>query len=156
MATRVSGRFEVVDGVFLEQPLRDGDLFQFFYNTGGGFGDPIERDPEAVRQDLDNGIQSVEVAASVYRIVARYDAATKSHVIDAEATRRSRERCREERGARAVPVGEWMKRERQRILENELGREVKEMYNDVLGFSARWGHDYREFWDLPEDFTFAL
>jgi acetone carboxylase alpha subunit len=154
IATRVDGKFKVVDGVFLEQPLKDGDLFQFFYNTGGGFGDPIERDPEAVRRDLDDGIQSVEVAASVYRVVARYDSATKSHMIDEEATRRSREKCREERGARAVPLADWMKEERERIVRGTLGREVKEMYNDIFGFSARWGGEFREFWNLPADFKF--
>jgi acetone carboxylase, alpha subunit len=156
MSTLVGGEFKVVDGIFLEQPLRSGDLFQFFYNTGGGYGDPIERDPEAVRRDLDNGIQSLEVAASVYRVVARLDAETKRHVIDLEATRKSRAACREERGARAVPVKQWMAMERERLLRHELGREVKEMYNDVFGFSDRWGREYREFWNLPADFVFDV
>ncbi len=152
----VGGDFKVVDGVFLEQPLRSGDLFQFFYNTGGGYGDPIERDPEAVRKDLDNGIQSIEVAASVYRVVARFDAETKRHVIDAEATRASRAKSREERAARAVPVKQWMATQQQRLLQSDLGREVKEMYNDVFGFSERWSREFRDFWKLPDDFVFDL
>ena len=113
-------------------------------------------DPEAVRRDLDNGIQSLEVAASVYRVVARLDPETKRHVIDLEATRKSRAACREERGARAVPVKQWMAKERERLLRHELGREVKEMYNDVFGFSDRWGREYREFWNLPADFVFDV
>ncbi len=156
MSTRVRGEFKIVDGVFLEQPLRSGDLFQFFYNTGGGYGDPIERDPEAVRRDLDNGIQSIEIAANVYRVAARFDAETKRHVVDAEATRKSRTECHEERGRRAVPVKQWMAKERERLLRQKLGREVKEMYNDVFGFSERWGREYREFWKLPGDFVFDV
>ncbi|MGD9762827.1 MAG: hydantoinase B/oxoprolinase family protein [Candidatus Binatia bacterium] len=156
IATRVNGEFKVVDGVFLERPLRDGDLFQFFYNTGGGYGDPIERDPEAVRRDLDNGIQSLALAAKVYRVEARYDADAKRHVVDEDATRQSRARCREERGRRAVPVREWMAQQRARLLRHELGTEVKEMYNDVFGFSERWTAEYRAFWNLPDGFAFEV
>jgi acetone carboxylase alpha subunit len=156
LSTRVGGDFKVVDGVFLEQPLRSGDLFQFFYNTGGGYGDPIERDPKAVRRDLDNGIQSIEIAASVYCVVARFDAGAKSHVIDADATRASRAKCREERAARAVPVRQWVAAQQQRLLRSDLGREVKEMYNDVFGFSERWSREFREFWKLPDDFVFEV
>ena len=156
ISTKVAGDYEVVDGVFLERPLKSGDLFQFFYNTGGGYGDPIERDPAAVRQDLDRGIQSIEVAASVYRVVASLDPKTRRHVVDEAATDASRARCREERGARAVPVKQWMAEERERLKRSDLRREVKEMYNDVLGFSEKWGREFREFWDLPADFTFDV
>jgi acetone carboxylase, alpha subunit len=155
MKTMVGGAFKVVDGVFLEQPLEDGDLFQFFYNTGGGYGDPIERDPEAVRRDLDNGIQSIEIAASVYRVVARYDEATKSHVVDEQATRLSRAECRKERAARSVPVREWLAKERERVVAKDFVGPVREMYADVTSFSERWGREYRAFWKLPDDFSFG-
>lgn len=156
MERMVKGEFKVVDGVFLDKALQSGDLFQFFYNTGGGYGDPIERDPEAVRADLDNGIQSLEVAAKVCRVVARFDPDKKAHTIDLEATRRSREQCRGERAARATPVKDWIAKERRRLLNHELGREVREMYNDTFGLSERWSREYHEFWNLPPDFTFKM
>ncbi len=156
MERLVKSEFETVDGVFLDRPLSDGDLFQFFYNTSGGYGDPIERDPEGVRIDLDKGIQSPELVARVYGVVARFDPATKLHTIDAEATREAREQCRRDRAARAMPVKDWIAGQRDRLLRQDLGREVKDMYNDVFGFSERWSREYREFWNLPADFTFKV
>ena len=88
--------------------------------------------------------------------MARFDAETKRHVIDTEATRASRAKCREERAARAVPVKQWMATQQQRLLQGALGREVKEMYNDVFGFSERWSREFRDFWKLPDDFVFDL
>ncbi|MGD0076390.1 MAG: hypothetical protein ABSD31_18965, partial [Candidatus Binataceae bacterium] len=128
--------------------------FQFFYNTGGGYGDPIERNPEAVRTDLDRGVQSLPVAARVYGVVAKFDPATKSHTVDLEATRNAREQCRRDRAARAIPVKDWIAGQRNRLLNQDFGREVKAMYNDVFGISERWGREFREFWNLPDDFTF--
>ncbi len=156
MERLVKSEFETVDGVFLDRPLSDGDLFQFFYNTSGGYGDPIERDPEGVRIDLDKGIQSTELVARVYGVVARFDPATRLHTIDAEATRKAREQCRRDRAARAMPVKDWIAGQRDRLLNHNLGREVKDMYNGVFGFSERWSSEYREFWNLPANFTFKV
>jgi acetone carboxylase alpha subunit len=150
----VQGDFKIVDGVFLDKALRDGDLFQFFYNAGGGYGDPIERDPQAVCDDLDRGIQSRPVAQRVYRVVTEYDPETRTHRFDAEATRKAREQCRRERAARAIPVRDWMAAQRQRILDSRMAAEVREMYNDVFGFSERSASEFRRFWNLSEDFTF--
>jgi N-methylhydantoinase B len=36
---------------------------------GGGFGDPIERDPEAVRDDARDGFVSLEAARDIYKVV---------------------------------------------------------------------------------------
>ena len=36
---------------------------------GGGFGDPIERDPETVRDDVRNGFVSLEAARDIYKVV---------------------------------------------------------------------------------------
>jgi N-methylhydantoinase B/oxoprolinase/acetone carboxylase alpha subunit len=144
----------LVQGDFLDKALRDGDLFQFFYNAGGGYGDPIERDPQAVCDDLDRGIQSRPVAQRVYRVVTEYDPETRTHRFDAEATRKAREQCRRERAARAIPVRDWMAAQRQRILESRMAAEVREMYNDVFGFSERSASEFRRFWNLSEDFTF--
>jgi len=53
-------------------------------------------------------------------------------------------------------VKQWMATQQQRLLQSDLGREVKEMYNDVFGFSERWSREFREFWKLPDDFVFDL
>jgi hypothetical protein len=44
--------------------------------------------------------------------------------------------------------------ERQKLIENRAAKEVKEMYNEVLAFSERWAREFREFWNLADDFVF--
>ena len=41
-------------------PVQFGDVFVCVGPSGGGYGDPLERDPEAVRQDVIDGIVSPE------------------------------------------------------------------------------------------------
>ncbi len=47
----------------------NGDVIQFQSAGGGGFGDPLERDPEAVEQDVLNGYVSLEKALDDYGVV---------------------------------------------------------------------------------------
>jgi N-methylhydantoinase B len=46
--------------------LRKGDVFRCLTGGGGGFGDPRDRDPEAVRIDALDGHVSVAAAREVY------------------------------------------------------------------------------------------
>ena len=46
-----------------------GDGIQFLSAGGGGYGDPLERDPEAVEQDVGNGYVSIEKAREDYGVV---------------------------------------------------------------------------------------
>jgi len=47
-------------------PLREGDLVRLVTGTGGGAGDPRERERELVREDLENGIVTEREAREVY------------------------------------------------------------------------------------------
>jgi N-methylhydantoinase B len=49
--------------VFSGVPLKPGDVFTRPSAGGGGRGDPLERDPEAVREDVIDGYVTVEGAA---------------------------------------------------------------------------------------------
>ncbi|MFT4029740.1 MAG: hydantoinase B/oxoprolinase family protein [Protaetiibacter sp.] len=60
---------------------------------GGGFGNPLQRDPAAVLDDCMDGLLSRERAESVYGVVVRGDA------VDADATARARERLAQEGSA---------------------------------------------------------
>ena len=155
MKRLVDGKFTTVEGVFLDEALTDGDLFQFFYNTAGGYGDPIERDPELARVDLDKGIQTIPMLERVYGIVAGYDARTRQHTIDHDGTRKAREKIRERRLARAIPVEDWLAGEKKKVEARRLSEPVKEMFDDVFKVSSRWAREYREFWGLHDDFDFG-
>jgi len=65
---------------------------------GGGYGDPIERDPSLVMQDLEDGIISHRVARDVYRVAYNEE----SLLVDEEKTRMLREHERLDRKTRGV------------------------------------------------------
>ncbi|MAF47918.1 MAG: hydantoinase, partial [Rhodospirillaceae bacterium] len=48
--------------------VKTGDVLVKHSAGGGGVGNPAERDPEAVRDDLRNGLVSAEAALEVYRV----------------------------------------------------------------------------------------
>ena len=65
---------------------------------GGGWGDPLERDPALVCEDVAEGLISPEAARRHYGVVLRGNMS-----LDENATRRLRERIRSARKARARP-----------------------------------------------------
>ena len=75
---------------------------------------------------------------------------------DPRATDSRRAELREQRARRAVPVREWIKQERQRVLNHDMIEPVQRMYAESMRLSERWASEFREFWDLPEDFDFPV
>jgi N-methylhydantoinase B len=64
---RADGRvesFAVTTGLRVDE----GDVIRIHTGSGGGYGDPRERDPELVRADVRNGLISAERAREVYGI----------------------------------------------------------------------------------------
>jgi N-methylhydantoinase B len=56
--------------------LHKGPGAEVFIQTtpgGGGFGDPLARDPERVVADIAEGIVSVQAAATIYGVVVASD-----------------------------------------------------------------------------------
>jgi N-methylhydantoinase B len=86
--------------VFADVPVRSGESFTRPSAGGGGFGDPLERDPEAVKEDVADGFVSLERARKDYGVVIReVDAELSEYEVDLEETERERDRIREERHA---------------------------------------------------------
>ena len=74
--------------------------------SGGGYGDVLERDPEAVMADVEAGYLSGETAREIYFVV--YDPDTLA--VDAAATQAARDAERQARLRRGRPYGEFVKR----------------------------------------------
>ena len=68
------------------ETIQPGELLRHIQPGGGGWGDPMSRDPEAVRQDVLDGKVSAEAARDSYGVVLR----PGSQEIDLEATRQRR------------------------------------------------------------------
>ena len=90
----MTGEAETISwGVF---PLKGEDALYVRSDGGGGFGDPLEREPARVQADIEAGMVSEGVAASVYGVVMANGA------VDEAATRVSRETLRQARLAAPV------------------------------------------------------
>jgi hypothetical protein len=80
-----------VPGKVGSYPLKRGDLFVVETNGGGGYGDPLDRDPERVVSDVAMGYVTRRKAADVYGVVLANGA------LDASATAKRRQELRSAR-----------------------------------------------------------
>lgn len=90
---RQDGRVEALPSKILTH-LDPGDAIEIYTTGGGGYGDPLDRDPRAVLDDVIDGRVSVESAERDYGVVAEWTA----KVVDVAATASRRRSLRE--GAR--------------------------------------------------------
>lgn len=85
--------------IFSNVPVHAGDSFERPSAGGGGFGDPLERDPKAVLEDVIDEYVSIERAAKDYGVVIRaIDPEIDSYELDEEATATLRAQHRANRG----------------------------------------------------------
>ncbi len=75
--------------------LREGDVHVFYGPCGGGYGDPLERPPEKVLEDVLDDFCSLEQARDVYGVVVDLE----SETVDASATEARRQQLRSGSGA---------------------------------------------------------
>ena len=70
-------------------PLRAGEVFAYSFQGGGGFGDPLERDPERVRDDVAAGRVSAAEAERLHGVVLDADAVDRSATLARRAALRA-------------------------------------------------------------------
>lgn len=85
---------EAKPGVVFFKP---GDVFEWSWHGGGGWGDPVDADPPAIVADIATGLIGAETAARIYGIVV-----TAAGELDEAATAARREEIRA--GRRAWPA----------------------------------------------------
>lgn len=149
-----TGEHELVEGPYIDRPFKEGDIFAHSYNGGGGYGDPIERDPLLAVADIENGHSTRRHAELVHGVRFAETAAPDSLEIDWQATAKAREEMRKKRIREAIPVSEWIAQERERIEARDFVPEVCKMYSAAMSLSSRFAAELREFWDLPDGFSF--
>jgi N-methylhydantoinase B/acetone carboxylase alpha subunit len=138
--------------VHLPTPAGEYDVYVSLLRGGHGLGDVLDREPDSVADDVAEGHLLDRFAERVYGVVLESNGSRPT--VDAKATEAARKKLRERRGERAVPASEWMKATRERVLAQDFIEPVQEMYRSSMELSESWASEFREFWDLPEDFNF--
>jgi N-methylhydantoinase B len=80
--------------------LHAGDVLAYTFQGGGGYGDPLDREPRAVTEDVAAGYVTLQSAERYYGVVVRDGQA------DAQATRAARLAIRTRRLGGREPVAE--------------------------------------------------
>jgi acetone carboxylase alpha subunit len=124
------------------------DLIHQETGGGGGWGDPLDRPVEEIEKDLVDEIISERTARVVYCVAI--DPETKK--IDPEKTRELREAARKTRLRSGIPVEEFIKAQREKILRKDISEICKRTYNDCFKNSSKFLREFKECWGLPEEF----
>lgn len=130
----------------------DGDILADAAGASGGWGDPLERDPHAVLEDVKYGWVEREFSQQLHGVVLKKDD-SKNLVVDIEATEKLRNRLYEERKQIAKPFSEWWKEERERVINKDMISPVLDMYDSSLSFEG-FQKEFNEFWQLPNKISF--
>jgi N-methylhydantoinase B len=102
---QLEGRHETLQGVTPAAALNLGDVFNCALQNGGGYGDPLHRDPGRVADDVAAGAVAADTASRIYGVVL-----DPNGQVDAAATEAMRESRRQSRRERMIapepaPVG---------------------------------------------------
>jgi N-methylhydantoinase B len=73
--------------------FKRGDLISIRTSGGGGWGDPLERDPKLVLEDYKNDLITLDIAAQIYGVIID----PVNNEIDWEKTKEQREKLRKKR-----------------------------------------------------------
>ncbi|BAQ50025.1 hydantoinase B/oxoprolinase family protein [Methylobacterium aquaticum] len=126
--TRAGQEPEWLGSVFSDVPIGPGDTFSRPTAGGGGFGDPLERDPAKVVEDVADDYVSVERAAKDYGVVIRViDAELCHYEVDVSATEALRAEIRGQRRG-------WLAADPERVAEDYRAGRL-----DTLDVVRRYG-----------------
>lgn len=75
-----------IDNAAFNVPMPAGAVMAYQYGGGGGFGNPLERDPEAVKEDVLDELVSLQAARSQYGVVLVGELADYNLSVDRAST----------------------------------------------------------------------
>ena len=146
----VEGRPIVSDGSRFMDSFRKFDLWQQINGHSGGIGDPLDRDPARVLDDVREGRVSRAVAERVYGVAVAGD--DGGATVDLDASVELRRTARGQRLERGRPASEVVIEQRERVLTGDLPGPAKAALNAYLDHSESFRTEFREFWGLGDDF----
>ena len=146
-----AGSVEVYGNESPVTQLKHGDLVFQGLQASSAWGEPLDRDFDLIRADIERGWMSPETARTVYGAVAKVAAGGECR-IDTEASDKAREEIRKKRKSRAVSAKEFWKRERSKVMAKQFSHmDISNMYKDTLQY-PKWHKEFYGFWQLSEDY----
>lgn len=102
-----------------------GELYMISQGSGGGYGDPLERDPALAIKDIEENLTTPDWVRKLYKV--EFDEETL--IVDEEATKKLRDAYREQRKKQGVPYAEFVK------------KHVKDVPPKDIPFYGSWNSD---------------
>ncbi|WP_206808768.1 hydantoinase B/oxoprolinase family protein [Paradesulfitobacterium ferrireducens] len=106
---------------------RPGDIIMYSSIGGGGLGDPLERNPQSIVDDIKNGVATLEISQKVYCVALN----PQTLEINQEETKALREAKKRERLRQGVPAITLLRSLVQKRKERQIS-EVAQSYLDEL------------------------
>ncbi len=128
------GKKEFLGAVFSDVPVKRGTRFWRGTAGGGGYGDPLKRDPEKVKADVEDDYVSVARAEMDYGVVIKViDEDLAEYEVDEEATLEARETIAAKRRG-------WLQEEPESVAQRFRDGEI-DLYDVIrrYGVICNWG-----------------
>ena len=122
---KLPGGVYTTQGAMNFEECQEGELYMICQGAGGGYGDVLDRAPEMVIKDLEEGLLSEKAARRMYKIEFN----SENLVLDKEGTAKARADERQARIARGVPYDEF------------IASWVKDMPDPDIPYMGSWGDD---------------
>jgi acetone carboxylase alpha subunit len=144
--TLKAGKVSFHKGNSPSTPLKDGDMFLLGNHANGGYGDPIERDPSMLEDDMKNNFLTKDVIKKIYGAILDDDGKANAGETEAE-----RQKIRDERKENSMDVKDWWKQEREKVVNKDFSELVYDMYKDIMKYE-KFNKQMKKMW-LLEDYT---
>ncbi len=127
-----------VEGKFVDHhpsmggaPVKPGDVFRMYFHGGGGLGDPLHRDPQAVVRDIVNGLTSLRAAREIYCI----DLDPDTLAVNQAGTEALRNARRQERLSNGIPARQLIKELVARREQRDFSGPALELLDELVAYS---------------------
>lgn len=130
--------------------VEEGDMYVSAAGASSGWGDPIERKPELIEEDLNESNISPDVARRIYGAVIEEDDSGYWSV-DQEETEERRDELREERIEKAQPVQDWWEEERESFKEGDFESDIVEKMYKECSYWDKFHERVTTFWQEDPD-----
>jgi N-methylhydantoinase B/oxoprolinase/acetone carboxylase alpha subunit len=134
LQTNLQGKREIYTVSRQSQPCNPGDVLAFVGRGGCGLGDPIERDPEMIVEDLRNKRATLEMSQKVYFVSID----PKTLEVDYKETKKMRDEKRKQRLSQGIPADDYLKAIVEKRAKRQLSQVALEFMDETVAFSPNY------------------